>query len=158
MDDVNTVTSTINFQFKPRSTSQAMTITSVESEEMNSILEKAQPGIQVNISKEAQQAQEQEKQAQEKHKLGQEIANQLRANNNKDEKVEEKSDNPFDRVIAMIKEQIREVKLQLEKLEGDDSEAADKQREMLNAQLLELNGQLLAAYEEKMSAERKGLA
>ncbi len=98
-----------------------------------SITEKVQLGVSVDISAQGKKALEEEKSALAKARLGQEIANKLHANHDEDEKVEKTSDSPFDRIIAMLKEQIREVKQQLAKLESDDSEVAEKQREMLNA-------------------------
>jgi hypothetical protein len=151
MEDINTKTLAMNVQFQARFVDVGSVIEHSDNQGINSSLESDKSGVQVNISKQGHQAQE--KYAQDKAKLGQKISNQLRANNNKDDQVEEKSSDPFELAIALIKEQIREVKLQLEKLENDDSEVADKQREILNAQLIELNGQLLSTYEKKMRAE-----
>lgn len=161
MENINTADSGINLQLQSPSLNKAKTIVSSDSDvhpdvsKAMPMLEKAQPGVTVDISAQGKKALEEEKSALAKEKLGQEIANQLHANHDEEKQVEKTSDNPFDRVIAMLKEQIREVKQQLAKLENDDSESAEKQREMLNGQLLELNGQLIAAFEQKMQAEKQ---
>lgn len=160
MDNTNIEASANNLKFSSRSLNQAMKIvnnasTSQSETSLPSVQDKTQPGISVDISAQGQKLSSQEEQASEKNKLGQDIANTLHENSNKDEQVEKTSDDPFERVIQMIKEQIREVRQQLAKLENDESEAAEKQKEMLNAQLLELNGQLMIAFEQQRQAEQK---
>ena len=54
-----------------------------------------------------------------------------------------------DKQIERIQELIEELKLVLKDLQGDKSEAADKKREMINAEILQLSGMLIELYVEK---------
>jgi vacuolar-type H+-ATPase subunit I/STV1 len=58
-----------------------------------------------------------------------------------------------DKQIERIKERIEELKLALKDLQGDKSEAADKKREMINAEILQLSGMLIELYVEKAKKE-----
>jgi len=68
------------------------------------------------------------------------------------ETEEAKSTDPIDQLIEKIQEQIEEVKKQLARLEADDSEAAQLQKEVLSKQLLELNNQLVSLIEQKVQS------
>lgn len=157
MDNINSDTSTLNLQLNSRSLNQAMKIandTSANNSETStsSVKGKLQPSVTVDISTQAQKLSAQEEQTLEKKELGQKIASKLHDNGQEEGQVENNNDDPFERLIRMLKEQILEVRQQLAKLENDESEAAEKQREMLNGQLLELNSQLMAAFEQQRQA------
>jgi len=81
---------------------------------------------------------------------GKEVAENL--NGSTTETEESKSKDPIDQLIEKIQEQIEEVKKQLARLEADDSEAAQIQKEVLSKQLLELNNQLVSLIEQKVQS------
>jgi len=81
---------------------------------------------------------------------GKEVSETLNGSANETE--ESKSTDPIDQLIEKIQEQIEEVKKQLARLEADDSEAAQLQKEVLSKQLLELNNQLVSLIEQKVQS------
>lgn len=83
-------------------------------------------------------------------KAGKEVSETLNGSANETE--ESKSTDPIDQLIEKIQEQIEEVKKQLARLEADDSEAAQLQKEVLSKQLLELNNQLVSLIEQKVQS------
>ena len=151
MDNVSSTSYLANYSHSSVASNTAVTAKVNEEKQAK---ESTQPpngerGITVQVSEQGQ-----EQLREEKRRLGQEISSQLRSNSNKTEEADETSEDPYDRIIKQLKEQIREVKEQLAKLESDKSEAAQRQKEALTAQLMELNSQLIAAYEEKLAASK----
>ncbi|MCS6152483.1 hypothetical protein G3465_06020 [Shewanella baltica] len=61
----------------------------------------------------------------------------------------------IDEQIKKIKEQIKELQQMLAKLKGDDSEAADQQRKMLQEQIMLLSGQIATLLDKKMQDAKK---
>lgn len=61
----------------------------------------------------------------------------------------------IDEQIKKIKEQIKELQEMLAKLKGDDSEAADQQRKMLQEQIMLLSGQIATLLDKKMQDAKK---
>ncbi|ACA88310.1 conserved hypothetical protein [Shewanella woodyi ATCC 51908] len=69
------------------------------------------------------------------------------------EKSEAESSSIIDKQIERIKERIEQLKQDLKGLQGDKSEVAQKKREMINAEILQLSGMLIKLYEEKAKQE-----
>ncbi len=69
------------------------------------------------------------------------------------EKSEAESSSIIDKQIERIKERIEQLKQDLKDLQGDKSEVAQKKREMINAEILQLSGMLIKLYEEKAKQE-----
>ncbi|WP_330147151.1 FlxA-like family protein [Shewanella oncorhynchi] len=61
----------------------------------------------------------------------------------------------IDEQIDKIKEKIKELQEILSKLKGDDSEAADQQRKMLQEQIMLLSGQIATLLDKKMQDSKK---
>ena len=59
----------------------------------------------------------------------------------------------IDEQIERIELRIEELKKELKALLGDKSEAAEKKREILNAEVMQLSGMLIALYNEKAKNE-----
>ena len=59
----------------------------------------------------------------------------------------------IDEQIERIKERIEELKQELKDLSRDRSDAADKQREMINAEIMQLTAMLVDLYNEKAKNE-----
>ncbi len=151
MDNVSSTSYLANYSHSSVASSTAVTAKVNEEKQVKESTQsvKGESGVKVQVSEQGQ-AQLRE----EKRRLGQEISSQLRSSSNKSEETDEASQDPYDRIIKQLKEQIREVKDQLAKLESDKSEAAQRQKEALTAQLMELNSQLISAYEEKLAASK----
>jgi hypothetical protein len=131
-------------------------------------------GVQVNISEagysklnkeraeninSAEQSNSKTKESTETDKadLGRKITKQLLENSTEaaGKADENKPKDPIDEMIAQIKKQIEEVSFKLKQLNNDKSETALEQKKELQNQLVELNGQLLALMEKKMSEAKK---
>ncbi|MBW8182511.1 hypothetical protein [Shewanella nanhaiensis] len=69
------------------------------------------------------------------------------------ERSESESSSIIDKQIERIKERIEQLKQELKDLQGDKSEVAQKKREMINAEILQLSGMLIKLYEEKAKQE-----
>lgn len=61
----------------------------------------------------------------------------------------------IDAVIARLKEQIEQLKKQIEALQGNDSPEAEEQRKMFNEQVGMLNAALLSAINKKTEEHQK---
>lgn len=65
------------------------------------------------------------------------------------EAEEEKAMTPIDKQIQRVKEQLEELQARLTELEGDNSEAAENERKLIQDQILELTGVLMSLIEKK---------
>jgi hypothetical protein len=159
MDNINRMASSLNIN----TYKNELTLANVNPQEHFSLANSTQSavfnksevsGIQVSISAEGKDKLEQavnNKAAKENAELGKDSAEKLHQNKTNDvDKSDETAKTPIEEIIAKVKEQIEEVKRQLDKLSDDDSEAALEQRKLLNSQLMDLNGQLLALIEKQL--------
>lgn len=62
---------------------------------------------------------------------------------------------PIDQQIERIKEQIKALQEMLTKLKGDNSEAAEQQRKVIQEQILQLNSQMAVLMDKKMRDAQK---
>lgn len=67
----------------------------------------------------------------------------------------EKATSPIDQQIERIKEQIKALQEMLAKLEGDNSEAAEQQRKLIQEQILQLSSQIAVLMDKKMRDAQK---
>lgn len=136
------LSSSVQSYTKSRQNSLHETISPTEKE----TLIKPIAGIQVSLSDKGL-----EKLAEEKQTLGEKIKETLTPKDS--EKVKDKAErenDALDKIIDNIKEKIKEVKKELQSLQNDKSENAQKTRKLLNSQLTTLNGALMSMIGKKL--------
>lgn len=151
MDNINRTTMALNINLyakqrvSPQITAQQPSIQNV-----------SLPNSHVSISEQGKDKINQENKQINKTELGESIAKQLydNAQHGVDKKEDETSQDPTDRMIAKLKEQIAETQKELQKLSDDESEQAVEQKKILQNKIIDLNGQLLSLMEKKLKKSK----
>lgn len=106
-------------------------------------------GITLNISPNSLEKLAQE-QMKESKKIAQDITEKFR--NTRTKTTEQNNQDPIDALLKQLKEQIKDIKEKLQATRYDDSDAAERQRKALNAQLITLTSLLLSTMGKKLES------